>query len=340
MPRPRPPHLHRETTRHGKATWYVRVGKGPRIRLRAEFGTPEFNIQYQDAIAGKIRPKDGGPVSGTLAWHVARYRESSVWLALSFATRRQRENILRQVLTTAGSEPLGRIDRKAIIAGRERRAKTPFQARHFLDTMRGFFQWALENEHVKADPTEGLKISKPKTDGFPVWTDSEIDQFEARWPRGTRERVMFDLFLYTGLRRGDVSVLGKQHVRKGVITIDTEKTGTRVTIPLLPVLAQTLKAGPIGDLAYVVTANGQPMSKEVIGNLFRVACRAAGIRKSAHGLRKAAATRAANNGATVAQLEAIFGWEGGRMASHYTKSADREALAKGAMSKLSRRKEK
>jgi hypothetical protein len=55
----------------------------------------------------------------------------------------------------------------------------------------------------------------------------------------------------------------------------------------------------------------------------------------AHGLRKAAATVAANNGATVAQLEAIFGWEGGRMASLYTRSADRQSLAAGAISKLS-----
>jgi integrase len=337
MPRPRPPHLHRETTRHGKGVWYVRVGKGPRHRMRAEFGTPEFNLEYQDAIAGKIRPKDG-PATGTLAWFVARYRESSVWLALSMATRRQRENILQQVLKTAGAEPLGRIDRKAIIAGRERRAKTPFQARHFLDTMRGFFQWALENEHVKSDPTEGLKITKPKTDGFQTWTDDEIEKFEKRWPRGTRERVMFDIFLYTGIRRGDAALLGKQHVKRGIIEIDTEKTGTRVTIPMLPELARTLKAGPVGDLAYIVTADGKPMSKEVIGNLFRLACRAAGIKKSAHGLRKAAATRAANRGATVAQLEAIFGWEGGRMASHYTKNADRAALAKGAMSKLSRKK--
>lgn len=338
MPRPRPPHLHRETTRHGKSVWYVRVGRGARIRLRAEFGTPEFQAEYQDAVAGKLRPKESGPASGTLAWYVARYRESSAWLALSFATRRQRENILRQVLSTAGTEPLGRIDRKAIIAGRERRAKTPFQARHFLDTMRGFFQWALENEHVKADPTDGLKISKPKTDGFPAWTDAEIEQYERRWPVGTRERVMFDIFLYTGLRRGDAAILGKQHVRNGVITIDTEKTGTRVTIPMLPELARTLKAGPVGDLAYIVSADGKPMSKEVIGNLFRNACREAGIEKSAHGLRKSAATRAANRGATVAQLEAIFGWEGGRMASHYTRSADREALAKAAMSKLSRKK--
>lgn len=80
-----------------------------------------------------------------------------------------------------------RIDRKAIIAGRERRAKTPFQARHLLDTMRGFFQWELENEHVKADPTDGLKIGKSKTDGFPAWTDAEIEQYERadQWGRAS-----------------------------------------------------------------------------------------------------------------------------------------------------------
>jgi hypothetical protein len=45
-------------------------------------------------------------------------------------------------------------------------------------------------------------------------------------------------------------------------------------------------------------------------------------------------TRAANHGATVAQLEAIFGWQGGTMASLYTRSADRQRLAIEAMHKL------
>jgi hypothetical protein len=55
---------------------------------------------------------------------------------------------------------------------------------------------------------------------------------------------------------------------------------------------------------------------------------------SAHGVRKVATTRAANDGATVAQLEAIFGWSGGGMASHYTRSADRRGLSKEAKHKL------
>ena len=36
----------------------------------------------------------------------------------------------------------------------------------------------------------------------------------------------------------------------------------------------------------------------------------------------------------VAELEAIFGWHGGTMASHYTRDANRVRLAKEAMHKL------
>jgi hypothetical protein len=53
-------------------------------------------------------------------------------------------------------------------------------------------------------------------------------------------------------------------------------------------------------------------------------------------LRKAGATRAANSGATEAELEAIFGWKGGKMASLYTREADRARLARRAIDKLSR----
>ncbi len=65
--------------------------------------------------------------------------------------------------------------------------------------------------------------------------------------------------------------------------------------------------------------------------MFKVACVEASVHgKSAHGLRNVGATRAANNGATAAQLEALFGWRGGGMASLYTENADRARLGKEA----------
>ena len=126
--------------------------------------------------------------------------------------------------------------------------------------MRGLFGWAAEAELVKHNPTLGIKDARrPKTDGFPVWTEADVEQYCSTWPIGTKERVWLDVLLYTGLRRGDAVRLGRQHVRDGVGTLRTEKSQGQitVTIPILPVLARTLTAGPCGQLAFIVGEHGK-----------------------------------------------------------------------------------
>jgi integrase len=194
--------------------------------------------------------------------------------------------------------------------------------------MRGLFRWALESGFVDLDPTEGIKGTVPRTKGFHSWSEDEIVRYENRWPIGTRERLALGILLYTGLRRGDASQLGRQHVRNGVIMLNTEKNGTKVEIPILPELAEIIEGSKTGPLAFIATADGRPMAKESFGTWFREACKAAVCRVPR-------ATRAANNGATEAELEAIFGWKGGKMAALYTREADRARLARQAMSKLS-----
>jgi hypothetical protein len=51
MPRPRPPHLQRGVSRHSKVYWFVQMKRGaPKIRIRGEYGTPEFEAAYQAAV--------------------------------------------------------------------------------------------------------------------------------------------------------------------------------------------------------------------------------------------------------------------------------------------------
>lgn len=335
MPRKLPPFVNRETTRHGKKVYYFRRGKAGRVRL-PDITSPEFDDAYEAALAGSPRPKKRIANTNSLEWLITRYRETSAYMGLSAATRRQRDNIFTHVLDSAGDKDYRKITRKVIVDGRERRSKTPSQSRNFLDAMRGLFRWALEAELVSVDPTAGVKNpARPKTGGFQAWTEDDVQAYETRWPAGTKERVWLHVLLYTGLRRGDAVKIGKQHVRDGVATIRTEKTGTEVSIPILPVLEKTLKLGPIGDLAFIVGERKQPLTKESFGNFFRHACDEAGLRgRSAHGVRKIGATRAAEAGATVAELEALFGWTGGAMAMHYTRTADRKRLARAAAEKI------
>lgn len=335
MPRPRPPYLSRQRNRHGTAVWYVRR-HGKKIRIRETFGTPEFDAAYQAAVAGTKPQKTRPGQAGTLAWLIDQYRDTSVWLELSKATRRQRDNIFKQVIATSGDVSHTLVTTADIERGRDRRAATPHQARHFLDAMRSLFRWAHKAKHIKSDPTAGVtNPTRPRGGGFRPWTEEDVTAYEKKWPIGTRQRVWLDVLMYTGLRRGDACRIGRQHVRKGTATLTTEKTLTEVYLPILPALQRTLDAGPCGDLAFIVGAKGEPFrSKEAFGNMFAEAARAAGVAKSCHGLSKIAATRCAENGATVPQMNAIFGWTGERMALHYIEAANRKKMAADAMHKL------
>lgn len=341
MPRTMPPYLQRHATRHGKTAWYVRVPGGKLTRVRGEFGTPEFETQYAAALGGQPIAKPGVARSGSLRWLWGRYRESAAWEKLKLATRRQRENIMSHVLAAGGDEPFTALKRKNIEESLDARRKTPCQARNFLDAMKGLFRWALKNDHVKVDPTVGVENpQRKKTKGFPAWTEADVAAYQKRFPLGAKERVWLDMILYTGPRRGDVFRLGKQHRRilKDVagkevpfIVFHTEKGGEmiEVAIPILPVLQETLDAGPCGDLTFIVSAYGRPFtSKEAFGNAFSKAARLAGIKKSAHGVRKIAATTVADNGGTIHQMMAIFGWTTVAMPELYTKEANRRRLAR------------
>jgi integrase len=306
------------------------------MRLRAEFDTPEWWAEYNEAMVGT--PKAAAtPSVHTLAWAIDKYRHSSAWAALSPATRRQTENIYKHVTKTAGHVPLRSVTAEKLKQGREDRKDRPHAANNFLKSMRRLLKWAADPDGgnlIAANPAQGVKLlaGKNDSDGFHTWSEEEIQKFEAHWQIGTRERLALDLLLYTGLSRGDVVRLGRQHVKNGVIEFHMEKRrGVGVVYPpMLPVLAATIAASKTGDLTYLVTENGTGFVKESFGNWFREACRKAGVPGSAHGLRKAAATRCAENGATVPQLMAMFGWGTEKMALHYTKKASRRKLAADA----------
>jgi hypothetical protein len=73
------------------------------------------------------------------------------------------------------------------------------------------------------------------------------------------------------------------------------------------------------------------MTKESFDNWFHEVAGAAEMTKSAHGLRKAAAKAGALVGWTDAELDAKYGWTGGKMASLYTRGANRERLSLSAL---------
>jgi integrase len=207
--------------------------------------------------------------------------------------------------------------------------------------MRRVFKWLADPDGgnvLTTNPCIGIRLLKGPNDdeGFHTWTADEIKVFEDCWPIGSKERLAFDLCLYTGLARGDVVRLGRQHVKDGVISFRMEKKRGvgYVYPPLLPVLAATIAATKTGDLTFLVSEDGTPYTKESFGNWFREACVKAKVPGRAHGLRKAGATRCAEKGVPMPQLMALFGWATEKMALRYIRRADRKLLAAQAAAAL------
>lgn len=334
MPIQLPPHVHVQRSRHGKVVFYFRRGHGKRTRLPPPTDK-RFETIYAQCLAGQApRYEETKLGVETLGWLAQQWRQSSDWLQTSIATRKQRENILKHVLEKNGTAPFRAIKAAHIRQGREDRMATPAAANNFLKTMRALFRWAKDAQHVAENPAEGVRFLKVETDGFLPWTLEDVALYRARWPLGTRQRLAFEVLFNTGLRRGDAVRLGRQHVRDGIAFIKAEKTGVDLTIPVNATLREAIEAGPVGGMAFIAAENGRPLTKESFGNFFRDWCAAAGVKASAHGIRKLAASRLAEMGGSEEELQAYFGWQSVGQSSVYTKAASRKAKALNAARKL------
>lgn len=332
MPRKLPIYVVKQKSRSGEWIYYFRVGKGKRIRLPAP-NAKEFMDEYQAALRGSPAKTVAREAPQSVAWLMARYMESGDWKTLKPPTIKQRSNIFHNIITRKdskggliGDRPYTVINERTIRSGMEDRASTPAAANNYLKSMSALCKWAVKNGHMKENHALNVDRRKLEGDGFPVWELEDVRAFCITWPIGTRERLAMELGMHTGLRRSDLVRIGHQHIKDGVLAITTQKTNTRITVELPARVLDIIEATRTGELHLLTTEYKKPFSVAGFGNWFGAAARKAGIEKNTHGLRKLAATMAANGGATAHELMSQFGWSNSKQAEVYTKSADRAKL--------------
>ena len=337
MPRTRKPYVQKEISRHGKTIWYFRKGGvGKRTRLRGDYESSEWLADYAAALGiAHGKPPEARAPAGTLGWLIARYQDSLAFASLAKGTQQMRRAILVRIKETGGDMLLRQITKSTIMEGRDRRRATPSAAVNFVKVMKALFAWAVEADLMPSNPAAEIRNPAPHTDGHHTWTVEEVRRFWECHKVGTRARLAMDILLFTGMRSSDAVLFGRQHVRKGWGHYRSQKTRIEVDFPMLAPLSASIDAAPTGDLTFLITEYGRPFSSSAsFGNWFRKQCTAAGIPGRAHGLRKAGATIAAENGASDQQLMAMWGWTDARQAGLYTRKASRATLAGQAAKNL------
>jgi integrase len=309
-----------------------------------------------DAAKGPSTPIVGKDIApGTWRWLCVRYlAECADYLRLDSRTKRVRRGILENTFDEpiAPSSPklfrdlpLSLMGADAVEVLRDRKLAFPEAANSRLKAIRAVFKWALRKKGpdgkalVSNNPARDIAYLKSNNpSGYHTWTLDEVRRFKQQHAIGTKARLALALLLFTGQRRSDITRLGRQHVRDGKLLLTQfkgrNKKPKKLVLPILPALQQIIDASPTGEMTFLVNDFGRPFTDAGFGNWFRDRCVEAGIPGRAHGLRKAGATIAANNGATAHQLMAIFGWDTLKMAEAYTRAADQERLAESAMHML------
>ena len=352
MPRRLPPGCIEDRDRHGNIRIYFRSKNRPKVRLRGTPWTREFMADYEAAKGAVVLTAGKGITPGTWRWLCIRYfAECTDYKLLDEKTQRIRRWILEATYDepiAPGSPklfrdfPLSRMTTEAIEVLRDRKIATPEAANHRVKAARAVFLWAVRKKgpdgrpYAPHNPARDVPYLKTGSTGYHTWTLEEVQQFEARHPIGTKARLALALLLLTGQRRSDVIRFGRQHIQAGRLTFTQFKGRNRkpkrLSLPILPALQRVIDASPCGDLTFLVNHRGRRFPDKSFGNTFRTWCNQANLPHcTAHGLRKAGATMAADAGATAHQLMAVFGWSTIGMAQRYTEAADQKRLADSSM---------
>ena len=344
-------YLWSDKDRHGNTRLYVKVPGQNKVRIREEPGTTAFMTAYTNAVEGKAstsKPRTAGRLAkaGSLRWLMQRYfKESANYLRLNLSTQRVRRSILEGIAEERfgdepkhGDKPFALMDATHVLRIRDAKLDFPEAANSRVKALRQLFKWAAHPtvRFATGNPAQEVDYFPSEGDGWHTWTLEEVVQYVKRHPIGTKAYLALALLMFTGVRRSDVVRLGEQMNQNGVLTFKQVKGKKRkvkeLALPILPQLRAAIDSCPSGHLNYLVTAFGKPFTANGFGNWFKRRCREAGLDHcSAHGLRKAGACIAVENGGNPHQLMAIFGWDTLKEAERYTRKVSQRRLVEQSM---------
>lgn len=363
-----------KTDRHGRERWRYRgKGRGAKeISLPGQPGESAFEAAYlkaaQGARAATVTALPGGLAPKSFGHAFVILKQSPEWLALDELTHSKN---IREIETFLAAKP----DATAPLTWRDvpveyltirhirdflkpYHARSPTKAKHLLVGPRKLIRTAINEEWTDYDPSYGLSITIPATEGHRPWPREYREQFEAYHNPGTAARTAYALALWLGNRRSDVAHLRwDQIVRETVETADggvetveafdfrqrknrKRNGGKEMFLKITASLAEALSPLDRSKGGTVLKSSfGEPYSEKALGNRMREWCEGAGIPKgySLHGLRKSLGVHLAESGASARQIQDVLGHSSMAESDKYVRMANKKRLATDALNVVEER---
>lgn len=218
-----------DTDRHGNVRLNYRRD-GRKVRLRGPTGSPEFLTDYRRAAAGpketKAKKQRIGRIKrNSFSWLCVQYYRSSMWASLDPKTQSTRRSILERLGQHKGNgdKPYRMILPRHIRKRRDELMETPEAANSMVKALRQLFRFAVTYDLADTNPAKDVDLLSSNPAGYHSWSLAEIERFEERHPVGTAARLALALALYTGQRRSDLVLFGRQHVQDGWLVFTQQR---------------------------------------------------------------------------------------------------------------------
>jgi integrase len=324
---------------HGRVRHYVRRPGHKLVPLPGLPGSPEFLAAYSIALdtAPNATTEIGASRTraGSINAMIVGYTSSANFHRLAPATQEQYLRIFERLRREHGDRSIATLQRKHVVLMVDARAKTPVGARDFLRCLRLLTQYAISIGVREDDPTAGVRVKLPKSDGIPTWGEEEIARFEAAYAIGTKPRLALELLLATAARRSDAIRLSRTHVRADLIHMKQQKTGKPLQIPVTDTLAAAISAAaPSDHLVFLLNENNRPFTPGGFTKWFRKQCTRIGLTGSPHGLRKASCRRMAEAGCSAHEIASVSGHMSLKEVQRYCDTADQARMAQRAAERV------
>lgn len=214
-------------------------------------------------------------------------------------------------------------DLAGYFADRHEQSK-PSSANRRLSVLKRFYQLALRQNKVAADPCLQMASAKQPARFVHTLTEGEVEALlaapDVATPLGLRERTMLELMYASGLRVSELVTLKlvELSLNDGVLRITGKGSKTRL-VPFgeqarlwieryLKGARGVILDGQIDD-ALFVTGRGAPMTRQMFWVIIKKHALKAGIKAplSPHTLRHAFATHLLNHGADLRVVQLLLG---------------------------------
>ena len=283
----------------------------------------------------------------TIKQAVEKFFDDAKARKLQPATIAKQKNLLEKRLRPwcekTGRRHLKQLDLDALREFRTTWPDGPLSAYKNLERLRSFLGFCQQAGWIEKNPARALKPPKlpEKSAKVKVFTGEQIekildacDRYPERNTRGhdnrARVRALVLTLRYSGMRIGDCVGLETAHLKSGKLFLNTQKSGTKIFVPLPKKAVEALEKITNGNPYFFWTGNGLRKSavadwQRALRRLFKLAK----VNGNPHMFRHTFATDLLSKGIPIEDVSVLLGHRSVRITeayySHWVK-ARRERL--------------